>query len=414
MPEKTKHYDVIVVGAGPSGLNCAIRLADAGLSTLVIDKATFPREKICGDALSDKVISNIKTLPSPIYENFHKLVEKLPCYGIKFASPNFTELTIPYALAQNPDDAAGYIIPRKSFDHFMMKAAEGMNNLDLITGAKVIHVECNNSECQVSTNENTYSGEVLVGADGAHSITAQKLTGYRYKNHPYFIGLRAYYENVKGFDANNYVEIYFTRKLNPGYFWIFPLPDNQANIGVGLPYRDYRKRAINLKHELEQLTNHEPFFRERFAKSKLISTIRGEIIPMGLQKRQISGNRFILTGDAAGLGDPLTAEGIGNAFISGRLAAETIIKFLSGKNPEEYSLKAYDERIRQYLGKEFKLNKKLHQLTRYEQLFNFLFKRAKDNQSIINLFLKMGNNLDARKMLTKPSLYLRLLLGFKR
>lgn len=412
MIKNTNQYDVIVVGAGPSGLNCAIRTAHAGLKTLVIDKADFPRDKICGDALSDKVIANLKTLPHPIYESFKKVKEKLPCYGIKFSAPNSTTLDIPYAITSNPDNAAGYVISRKIFDQFMIESAGNCKNLTLITGKKVTDVIHSDSKCQVITAHETYNSAILIGADGAHSLVAKKLTGSHYKFHSYFIGLRAYYENVTGFDTNN-LEIYFTKELVPGYFWIFPQTNNIANVGLGISDRDYRKNPINLKKELERHISKDPVFRNRFSKSKLISNIRGEIIPQAPHKKTIAGKRYLLIGDAAGMADPLTAEGIGNAFVSGRLAAETIIRFFSINNPESYNLEVYENRIQSYLGKEFKLNYRLHQLIRHKKLFNFLFTRAKNNQSLIKLFSKMGDDLNARKALTKSSLYLKLLLGRK-
>jgi flavin-dependent dehydrogenase len=152
-------------------------------------------------------------------------------------------------------------------------------------------------------------------------------------------------------------------------------------------------------------------FKERFREAEIDSPIEGYGLPLGSKKRKLSGNRYMLVGDAAYLVDPFTGEGIGNALYAGRIAAQQAAAALAAGDFSETRLAAYDERVYQVLGPELQLSHRLQKLVKYPRLFNLLMKMGTRNKQLKELISCMFYEVDLRKKLAKPSFYVRLLLN---
>ena len=166
---------------------------------------------------------------------------------------------------------------------------------------------------------------MIIGADGAHSVVAKYLGTTTIERKHHSAGLRVYYENITSFHPDRYIELYFFNEILPGYLWIFPLPDNKANVGIGMLSDTITKKKINLRETLEKLMRTHPALKERFQYARPLETVKGFGLPLGSKQRKISGDRILLAGDAASLIDPFSGEGIGNAIRSGRVAAEHVL-----------------------------------------------------------------------------------------
>ena len=129
---------------------------------------------------------------------------------------------------------------------------------------------------------------------------------------------------MSNFNEGNFIELYFFKDFVPGYLWVFPLPNNEANVGIGLLSSFISKKSVNLKEIFQKQLKEHPAFQERFKDAVPIETIKGYGLPLGSAMKQISGNRFLLLGDAASLIDPFSGEGIANGIRSGRLAADVV------------------------------------------------------------------------------------------
>ncbi|MEJ2054449.1 MAG: hypothetical protein P8X42_11055, partial [Calditrichaceae bacterium] len=148
-----------------------------------------------------------------------------------------------------------------------------------------------------------------------------------------------------------------------------------------------------------------------FKNARQIDEVRGWGLPLGSSRRKLSGERFLLVGDAGSLIDPLTGEGIGNAFQSARLAAKIIQKaVIAGDFSQEY-LSEYDQKLYEELGDELKLSKYIQWLVQRRWLFNFVFNRLEENKSLRDMFTGMLNNLDMRAKLRSPGFYLKILFN---
>jgi menaquinone-9 beta-reductase len=220
-------------------------------------------------------------------------------------------------------------------------------------------------------------------------------------------GVRAYYSGVSELDPEGFIELIFLKELLPGYLWIFPLPNGRANVGLGLRSDVVAKRRVDLKALMTQLLAEHPQLKHRFAEAQREGSIQGMGLPLASKRRPLSGESYLLVGDAGHLIDPFTGEGISHAMISGLHAADVAAEHLSSG----IALKEYDIRVWKRLGKELAISTRLQQLADRPWLFNFVVGRAVRNPAIADTISSMFNDLDLRERLKKPGFYFDLLLG---
>ncbi|HET8859594.1 geranylgeranyl reductase family protein [Marivirga sp.] len=407
---ETKAFDLIIVGAGPAGFACAYQLKNQGLKIAIIDQSTFPRDKICGDALSADVVNQLYRMEESLGQKFESFAQKIDSHGVKFIAPNHDGLVINY---QNPNhgNAAGYISKRIDFDNFLFQEIVNQPNIQVFEGEKVLDIQNITDRIELKTAKSQYTAQMIIGADGAHSVVNKKLGSIKVEKDHYCAGIRKYFENVSGFQANQSIELHFYKELLPGYFWIFPLPNGQANVGLGMLSSEVSKRKLDLKKALHDIIRSKPELNERFKNATALEKPQGFGLPIGSKKRPISGDRFLLIGDAASLIDPFTGEGIGNALRSGRIASEHIIKAFENQTFTANFNKQYDKVIYHKMWNELSISRKIQKLLRYPKLFNFVVNKANHNSSVRTLLTSMLDNVDLKKELVKPGFYMKLLFG---
>jgi geranylgeranyl reductase family protein len=409
MAAQRHDFDLIIVGAGPAGFACAYQLRNQNLSIAIIDQATFPRDKICGDALSADVVNQLYRMEQSLGNKFEGYAQKTDSHGVRFVAPNQSSLNIDF---QNPEhrNAAGYISKRIDFDNFLFQQIQDYSNITIFQSEKVINILVHEDKVELKTEQNKFSAQMIVGADGAHSIVNKKLGSIKVEKDHYCAGIRQYYEGVSGFHKDQHIELHFYKELLPGYFWIFPLPNGQANVGLGMLSSEVSKRKVDLKKALHELIQSKPELKSRFKHASTLEKPQGFGLPIGSKKRPISGNRFLLIGDAASLIDPFTGEGIGNALRSGRIAADHLIKAFDNQRFEASFNKQYDKVIYHKMWQELRVSRSLQKLLKYPRLFNFVIKKANKNSSIRTLLTAMLSDIDLKKELIKPSFYFRLIV----
>ncbi len=408
--------EILISGAGPAGSATSLFLSKLKIPHTIIDKASFPRDKICGDALSGKVINVLNKIDNQIVNEFTSNSGQFTgSYGICFFAPNGKKLEVPFSM--KPDllkNAPGFIARRINFDNNLFKRidrkfAKVEEQTELIDVIKeddglIAHLKNANGSYQKKF-------KLIVGADGDRSIVAKKLNPLKKNLTNYCAGLRAYYNGVKGTHENNFIELHFLKELLPGYFWIFPMNDGSANIGIGILSDVVSRKKINLKTKMEDIIANHPTIKNRFKEAKLVGDIHGWGLPLGSAKRSLAGDNYILTGDAGSLIDPFTGEGIGNALYSGMLAADTIAEAIAVNKFDKEFLSVYEKKLYNNLDKELKLSHSIQKLAHHAWLFNLVINKARKNSTLSETITCMFDDIDIRERLRKPSFYFKLLFN---
>jgi geranylgeranyl reductase family protein len=311
-----KTYDIIIVGGGPAGCALSIYLARDGYSVLLMERETFPRDKVCGDFVSPKGLCYLMEL------DCWEPIVALGCTPITRSSVYLngrwlTQGSLPH-LADHP--TFGLTIPRSKLDEILFRQAqrdgahtvEGCRVVDFQTGPRGVTVGA-----EINGRYNHFAARVIVGADGANSTVARKVGLEMTDRRFVFPSLRAY---CSGFTLDHTV-VYFDRDFFPGFGWIFPVNGSLCNIGVGMVK--------------EPLTKHELCLRDFFGRLKTfvadLAHDQGSTVaisrPAGWPVKTYGGarrnyfDRGLLVGEAACFVDPISGEGIPLALTSARIAA---------------------------------------------------------------------------------------------
>lgn len=425
---RPENYDVIVVGGGPGGSTTASYLSRHGLTTLLLDKARFPRDKTCGDAISGKSISVLREL------GLHEWVEREPhglANGVVFSSPKGHVVRIPFPKKLDPARMKdqrehryinpGYVVRREVYDNVLFQFAKKQEHVTTLEEFQVTDLLWSDGKVAgvkgkaKDGSERSFEAKVVVGADGALSKVAEKTASYDFlhKHHDHWIGaFRIYYKGIK--DLTDNIEIHFIQDLLPGYFWIFPLENGWANVGAGMVETDLQRPGKNgqkpnmRKITYDTIANH-PMFKERFAGAEEVEgSFRGWQLPCGSERRQLSGNEFLLVGDAGGLIDPFSGEGIGNAMVSGKYAAQTITEAFQADDFSAGFFKRYDQRVWDALAHELDTSYKLQQMGRHTWLLNYILKRAATKEHVRQTISDMLADREKKEELTSWWFYVKL------
>ena len=400
-------YDAIIVGAGPGGSAAAIHSNKLGLNCLLLDKSVFPRDKVCGDALSGKSVRMMREL------NLLHEVERLKgaqINRITFGSPSNKQFDISLNSNKNKKTKKkGFVIPRKIFDNFLFKKANTVT--ETRQGVRVVDVIQKNNyvsgviiKNEAGKEESIYA-PIVLGCDGPFSIIARKLGLYKMDMNHTSVAIRCYYSGVKG--LTDQIELHFLKEVKPGYLWLFPAGDGMANIGIGLSKSDAKKESRTLSQILDEVTKSK-YFKNRFSDAKQLEKPIGWNLPLGTIHRKNHGNGFMLLGDAAGLVDPFTGEGIGNAMVSAKYAVEVAKESITKRDFSKDFFSKYDNLLWSELGKELRTSSKLQKLARSTFLLNFVINRASRNDEIKNIISSMLANEIPKDELSSPSFYFKI------
>ncbi len=316
-------YDVIVVGAGPAGSTTAYYLAKQDVRVLLLDKAVFPREKVCGDGIAPRAVRALYKmgLEERLDGRFNKF------HGFRFAGAGkaVLENRIP-ATPTFPDH--GYIIKRIDLDkivldHARTGGAEVWENCKVT--APIVHAgRVVGVKGVRDGREFEVEAEAVVGADG-HNSPLGRAMGLLVDD-PLYRGicLRQYFEGVE--DIGDYLEIYPESGVNPGSGWVFPVTrDGVANVGVGVMLYHVRQKQIDLHQYYDWLLHHSSHVAPKMRNARPISPLRGAILRLGLGGSKVECPGMILVGDAASMTNPVSGEGVTYALETGEMAAQHIL-----------------------------------------------------------------------------------------
>ncbi len=315
--------DVLIVGAGPAGCAAALTLAAAGVTVQVVDKATFPRDKICGDGLTTLALRLLADLDfDPATVPSWRVVDDCTVRGPSTAA-------IRFPLPDSGGDFAA-IARRSEFDHALVQQVIAAG-VPVRQACAVTGIEHDGTAATVAMVDSGASGSVrapdlirarqVIAADGMWSPVRKLLEpdGYRGEWHAW----RQYIDGVTGPAADELL-VWFDADLLPGYAWAFPLADGRVNLGFGV-MRSADRKGADLRALADGLIDRPHVRAALGADARPESPGRSWPIPARIDEATLSIGRVLFVGDAAAATDPMTGEGIGQALLTGRRAAEAII-----------------------------------------------------------------------------------------
>ncbi len=401
--------DVIVVGAGPAGASAAYFLAEAGIDVLLVDQEVFPRQKVCGDGLASRALTMLERMGLGAWLRGFPEPEVM-----LFSSPNGEAVRIQ---PERPEGFSyGRVVPRLRLDEAVVERAvvAGARFLD---GIKVTSLEQQRGGLHLRGERNGSSspqgGRIVhleaplaIAADGGQASFTRRLGLIR--RPPDLVAVRAYFEGDVGPETRP--EIHVERVIMPGYSWIFPTGEGRANVGTGTRASTVKKGSLSLARVMQRFVANNPYARERLRLAEMVSPVQGHPLRTDLRGTRPYGQRVLVAGEAAGLVNPLSGEGIAYALESGEMAATHARRALESGDFSEAALSTYGRALRRRYGADHQVARFLRIFFKHPWLLNRLVRRMQQDPDFALTFGLVVIGVESPRTVLSPRFLSRLFL----
>ncbi|MGF7236114.1 MAG: geranylgeranyl reductase family protein [Frankia sp.] len=402
LADASDEADVIVVGAGPGGSAAAYHLARTGLDVALLEKSTFPRDKVCGDGLTPRAVRSLIEMGIDTSVDAGWIRNR----GLRIVGGG-VRLEMPWPdLASWPD--YGLVRPRLDFDDILARAAvkagarlrEGTTVTDPLLDERTGRVIGVRAHVGRERRPVTYRAPLVIAADGVSGRLALALGISKRDDRPLGVAVRRYYTSPRTNDdfLESHLELWEGKpgasRLLPGYGWIFGVGDGTSNVGLGMlnttsafqqtDYRDLLRRWLDaLPPEWG------------YAEQNATGPMRGGALPMGFNRTPHYTRGVLLVGDTAGVVNPFNGEGIAYAMESGKLAAETVLQALGrpAGPSREHALAAYPDLLRDRYGGYYTVGRIFVQLVGNPTVMRTATKYGLPRPTLMRFMLKLMANL---------------------
>ena len=396
--------DVIVVGAGPGGSSAAYHLARAGLDVLLLEKSTFPREKVCGDGLTPRAVKQLVGMGIPL----DPVDGWFPNKGIRIIGGGVRiELDWP-ELSSYP--GFGLVRTRRGFDEIVARAARraGARLLEGVTvtgpvlddGAqRIVGVTARDTAAPGNGDggtERTYRARLVVAADGNSSRLSLAMGLRKRDDRPLGVAIRTYYTSPRHDDdyLETWLDLWDGSALLPGYGWIFGVGDGTSNVGLGLLNTSTSFGHVDYRAMLRRwLATMPPEWG--FGEENQTGPVRGAALPMGFNRTPHYTSGLLLVGDAGGMVNPFNGEGISTAMESGEIAAQVIVQALArpDRASAELALRGYPQALKDAYGGYYTLGRSFVGAIGHPWFMKFATRHGLPRPALMRFTMKLLANL---------------------
>ena len=399
----TDDADVIVVGAGPAGSTAAHYCAAAGLDVLLLEKSSFPRDKICGDGLTPRAVGEMVRMGVPIreedgwirniglravaggrsYEFPWPELKAYPSYGLARSRMNLDQ-----TLAEHARSTGAKLMERTNVTGPLLDERTGR-----VVGVTARPVDDNGRRVG---DEVIYRAPVVIAADGVSARMAIALGIEKSMKRPMGVAVRTYFTSPRHDDPwmESQLELWDgapgKSNLLPGYGWIFALGDGTVNVGLGSVSSTAAATKIDYKDLFARWMANVPEEWE-FTPENQIGPVRGAALPMAFNRKPLYTRGMMLVGDSGGMVSPFNGEGIAYAMQAGRVAADTIAQARSRTTDagRERSLATYPEIMARDLGGYYTLGRMFVKLIEHPQVMRICTTYGLPRPLIMKLVVKL-------------------------
>ena len=396
--------DVIVVGAGPGGSSAAYHLARAGLDVLLLEKSTFPREKVCGDGLTPRAVKQLVGMGIPL----DPVDGWFPNKGIRIIGGGVRiELDWP-ELSSYP--GFGLVRTRRGFDEIVARAAQraGARLLEGVTvtgpvlddrAQRIVGVTARDTAAPGNGDggtERTYRARLVVAADGNSSRLSLAMGLRKRDDRPLGVAIRTYYTSPRHDDdyLETWLDLWDGSALLPGYGWIFGVGDGTSNVGLGLLNTSTSFGHVDYRAMLRRwLATMPPEWG--FGEENQTGPVRGAALPMGFNRTPHYTSGLLLVGDAGGMVNPFNGEGISTAMESGEIAAQVIVQALArpDRASAELALRGYPQALKDAYGGYYTLGRSFVGAIGHPWFMKFATRHGLPRPALMRFTMKLLANL---------------------
>jgi geranylgeranyl reductase family protein len=391
------------VGAGPAGSAAAQRLATAGARVVLLERATFPRDKPYGDGVSARGLAILADMG-------------LNEWTRQFPGPKIGRITSPdgQVLDLRPPATSplcyGRTIPRQLLDARLVEAAVAAG-ARLVEGTRVRSVYGANgsagSGLTIAADGLEIAAHLVILADGSHAPITRRLGLVRESAE--LVAMRQYFSGDAG--PQERLEIHFQPlEVLPGYSWLFPIGNGRVNVGTGTFFRRAHRNEVSLRRLFASFLGDSEVTDGRLVRAEPVGPLRGHPIRTRLDKARGYAWRILVAGDAAGLVNPLTGEGIAAALESGQLAASHALSALESGDFSARALASYDQALRGRFLADQRAARFLRIALFVPRLFNHVVQRLRHDPELALLIGYVIIGYKSPRLALRPRTLLRLLV----